>query len=761
MITNSTLEKLGKSACAITGDPHGFPDYLIDATQRTILFWDLLRLRSEQYYAHKAKAIPNVLSFDADIVLDARGFAKPANYLLASIKPPAGITIDTRKRPFIVVDPRAGHGPGIGGFKADSELGVAFRAGHPCYFIGFTPEPMPGQTIEDVMHAEAAFVEKVIELHPDAEGKPCIVGNCQAGWAVLMLAATRPELCGPLIVAGAPLSYWAGIEGENPMRYSGGILGGSWLTALAGDLGNGKFDGGYLVSNFESLNPANTFWSKHYDIWTSIDTGAERYLEFEKWWGGHVELNANEIQWIVDNLFIGNRLATAELVTDAGERIDLRNIRSPIVCFCSKGDNITPPAQALGWITDLYAKDDDIRACGQTIVYALHENAGHLGIFVSGSVAKKEHQEFASNIDLIDVLPPGLYEVVMTPKTTDTAHLDLVNGDWIVRFEPRRLDDIRNIVRPNQDNERRFATVRRISEINLGLYRILLQPLARMATNSHMVEWAHKLSPAELPFEFFSERNPLMRPTAQLAEQIRVHRRIAPLDNIFVQWQTAISETIVSTLEAWQKARDALVEQMFLTTYSTPLLQAAAGLRANDVPPRRRPGSEPERIAFISERIQELLAKIADGNEHEAAIRSLVYICMAGAGIDERTFNKLLQMRNRYSDMSLETFKYLVREQYFSLLLDEEAALAAIPSMLPKDANARAKLFEDIFQTTNAAGVIDNKQIERLSRIRSLFLSTPASLERKSSVEKGVKRTGQSLRNRTQSSRDTKQISEK
>jgi hypothetical protein len=46
------------------------------------------------------------------------------------------------------------------------------------------------------------------------------------------------------------------------MRYTGGLLGGSWLTALMGDLGNGKFDGAWLVANFENLNPANTFWTK-------------------------------------------------------------------------------------------------------------------------------------------------------------------------------------------------------------------------------------------------------------------------------------------------------------------------------------------------------------------------------------------------------------------------------------------------------------------------------------------------------------------
>lgn len=48
-------------------------------------------------------------------------------------------------------------------------------------------------------------------MTPSAEGKPFVIGNCQAGWAVAMLAATRPELCGPVIVPGSPLSYWAGL----------------------------------------------------------------------------------------------------------------------------------------------------------------------------------------------------------------------------------------------------------------------------------------------------------------------------------------------------------------------------------------------------------------------------------------------------------------------------------------------------------------------------------------------------------------------
>jgi hypothetical protein len=155
---------MGRKSTAAMEIPSHFErdafDYWIDAWQRTILFWDVMRQRSDEYHRQKSKPVPHVLSFDVELLLDARTFARPVNYLLVRVKPPGGVAIDPLKRPFVVVDPRAGHGPGIGGFKADSELGVAMRAGHPCYFVGFTPDPLPGQTIEDIMRAQAVFLER-------------------------------------------------------------------------------------------------------------------------------------------------------------------------------------------------------------------------------------------------------------------------------------------------------------------------------------------------------------------------------------------------------------------------------------------------------------------------------------------------------------------------------------------------------------------------------------------------------------------------
>ena len=83
-----------------------------------------------------------------ELVIDGRSLDRPVNYVLVSVVTLAGIELDPKRRPFVIADPRTGHGPGIGGFKADSEIGVAFKAGHPCYFIGFLPDPMLEHTFD-------------------------------------------------------------------------------------------------------------------------------------------------------------------------------------------------------------------------------------------------------------------------------------------------------------------------------------------------------------------------------------------------------------------------------------------------------------------------------------------------------------------------------------------------------------------------------------------------------------------------------------
>ena len=707
-----------------TTDLNFVQEYWLDAWQRSILALDVLRERGNTYMERRDSLAPHVLDFTFELVGDGRALPRPVNYMLVQITPPAGTTIDETKPPFVVVDPRAGHGPGIGGMKQDSEIGVALAAGHPCYFIGFLPEPMPDQTIEDVCVAEATFIEQVAARHPRTEGKPVIVANCQAGWQIMMMAAIRPDIVGPILLAGSPLSYWQGVHGRNPMRYLGGTLGGTWLTALSGDLGKGIFDGANLVANFESLNPANTYWEKPYNLYSKVDSEAQRFLDFETWWGSPVLLNANEMQWIADNLFVGNKLTSGEIHTSKGMRVDLRNIKSPIIVLCSWGDNITPPQQALGWVTDMYATDDEIVSNGQTIVYTMHQTIGHLGIFVSGKVATKEHAEFTACMEMIDLMPPGLYEAVIAEVPEDAANPELIQGKYLFRLEARTLDHIRALGANSDEDNKRFATVARLSEINLGLYKTLAQPVVQAMATAQSAEALRQAHPDRLRFAMFSDKNPMMQPVKGLAEAVRADRKPVAGDNPLLTLEKVASTWITTCWDNYRLARDAMTEAMFMGLYGSPLMQAAVGMANGSAAQHRRIERDLQRELDEVRMRADLEKRFEVGGLPEAAIRSLIYIRLPQQSVDERGYTMLMAVRamqpvNRQK--TLAELKVALREQYLLLRLDEERAVGAIPRLLPDGEQARQAGLEAVRHVVGATGALSEEGARRLARIEKLF----------------------------------------
>ena len=177
-----------------------------------------------------------MLNFANELILDGRKLPRPANYGLVRIVPPEGAVVDPAKPPIVVVDPRAGHRARHRGHEARQRD----RSGDPrrasLLLRRLLAEPMPGQTIEDVCRAEAALSKKSPVDIPTPRASRSSSPIARPGWQTMMTAAIRPDIIGPIVVAGAPMSYWAGVRGKNPMRYSGGVLGGTWLTALSGDL---------------------------------------------------------------------------------------------------------------------------------------------------------------------------------------------------------------------------------------------------------------------------------------------------------------------------------------------------------------------------------------------------------------------------------------------------------------------------------------------------------------------------------------------
>lgn len=727
----------------LSADPwQMWADYGTDLAQRSVLFWDTLRQRGNTALEHELAGKPPVLHFDYEMVLDARHFEQPVNYALVRIVPPAGVVVVDKRRPYIIIDPRAGHGPGIGGFKDDSQVGVALREGHPVYFVIFFPEPEKGQTLLDVCAAEQRFVKEVRKLHPDS-AKPAIVGNCQGGWAAMMLAAADPNDSGPVVINGAPMSYWSGAlsegEGDNPMRYAGGMLGGSWLSSLTADMGNGVFDGAYLVQNFESLNPANTYWDKYYNLFAKVDSEPPRFLEFERWWSGFYMMNKEEIEWIVQNLFVGNKLWDGAAQNKAGHNLTLRDIKAPIVVFASMGDNITPPQQAFNWVADTYQSTAEIKSLGQTIVGLMHEDVGHLGIFVSGKVAQREHSQIVSVLKSIESLPPGLYGMqISEQKAADGSVVYEVN------FIERTLEEIsKHMNRAQRVDEKPFEAVSVISDFNQRAYELFGQPVVQALSNDLSAKLSRDLHPLRLQYRLISDMNPALKWLAPTAAMVKSQRRAVGPDQPLRRAEHMLSELISSGLDLYRDLNNAMTENMFFNTYGNLYNFYLAGLKPQVTAETAVAAApqNPRELPFVAE----ALAAINEGGYVEALTRLGALYQTKGEPLPLAHVQLKQELLGEYADLLPDLPRDVVRrirgEQDVICFYEREAAIAAMPTLLSNAADRKRflTLLEKVetdrrFLATQPSA----QQLALLRQLRQLLPLTEKAAASKKTASKEV-----------------------
>jgi pimeloyl-ACP methyl ester carboxylesterase len=704
-------------------DPMNFYAYAVDSMQRAILFWDTIRQRGNNFVENAAQGLKPVLHFAYETVLDGRSFERPVNYALLKITPPAGITIDNGRRPYVIIDPRAGHGPGIGGFKDDSQVGVAMRAGHPVYFVIFFRDPEPGQTLLDVCEAEQQFIRKVRALHPDSP-KPAIVGNCQGGWAAMMLAASDPDDTGPIVINGAPMSYWGGAwsegEGDNPMRYSGGLLGGTWLSSLTADLGNGKFDGAWLVQNFENLNPANSLWDKYYNLYKKADTEPPRFLEFEHWWGGYYLMNREEIEWITRNLFVGNKLWSGDVKDAAGKAFDLRAIKAPIVLFASMGDNITPPQQAFNWVVDVYGSTEEIKARGQVIVGMMHHDVGHLGIFVSGKVAQKEHAQIVSVLQSIELLPPGLYGMVINERKSDGR------VEYEVEFREHSLEEIaQRLNRFERADEKPFEAVAALSEFNQRAYELFAQPFVQAMSSETSARMLREFHPLRMQNWAFSDLNPWMAWVGAAANAVKTNRQALDADHPLRKREQAGADMLSAGLDAYRAVRDAVTEATFFNLYANLHWAIPQDKASHAAPPKV---TEPRELPEV----KAALASIEQGGYAEAIARVACLLKQQGEPLPLSRLELRKELVTDYAELLPEllpeAWRRIRGQQELITLYAPERALETLPVLLrdPNDRQRLQTLIEKLREDERLLGRMPTaEQAAMLERIRAALLLKP------------------------------------
>lgn len=649
--------------------------YWKDAAQRAVLTMDVLRQRGDIFLEHEEAGCPPVLIYDYDVVMDGADLPRPCCYQLLRIKAPDDgehREIKPWKRPYVIIDPRAGHGAGIGGFKPDSQVGVALRDGHPVYFIAFKRMPEKGQTLADVTLAEAAFVRRIMEEHPDAPN-PIITGNCQGGWATLLLAATNPDLTGPVVLNGAPVSTWAGRVGENPMRYNGGILGGTYNAMFYSDLGHGVFDGADIVQNFEMLNPARNYFGKYYDLYSKVDTEPHRFLEFERWWGGYFLLNEAEMKWIVEQLFVGNKLSKNEAQLEPGRNIDIKQIRAPIIAFASFGDNITPPQQALNWIIDTYTDEREIAIRGQRIIYMVHDQVGHLGIFVSSKIAKKEHTEVTSTLKTIEALAPGLYEM-----TIDDYEGGLLDREFSVSFHERKMEDLMKID-DGRDDEIPFAAVARASEQQAEFYDVAVRPFVQAGVTEQSAELRRKTHPLRVQRTMMSSLNPMFGGLPGMAERVKEDRTPADANNPFSEMERVSAAMIEQSLDLFRDLRDTWYENLFYTVWGSPYMRWFGRTH--------QPGRTLKRKEDLRSLppVQAALMHIEEGGFCEAVIRMLILLADSRGNVRRDRLERsarVLTQDEPFKSLSPDARSFMLQEQTLIVEFAREQAIESLPKLL-------------------------------------------------------------------------------
>jgi len=446
-------------------------------------------------------------------------------------------------------------------------------------------------------------------------------------------------------------------------------------------------------------------------------------------WGDFIQLNGEEIQYLVNKHFIGDKLVRNEIATSDGRLFDIRNVTSPIIVFTSLGDNISPPQQTLGWVLDLYESVDDIRAQGKMIVYCVDPKVGHLAtaIFVSPKVAGREHAALMQLMDLIDCLPPGLYELVVTPKVAGEPGADLISGDFLSRFEARSLDDIPAFGRNSEDDDRAFAAVARMSEIGLANYRTYLQPFVKAIANEELANAIRAMHPTRLQYTAFGDANPMMKPIAESAAKVRANRHPVAEDNMFLKFQEQLADSIVAGGNAFRDLRDKAKEQIFFATFGSPVTQALFGVGAGVFEPGKPPAKTPEREAQVAA-IAACRADIDMGGPVEAKFRALLYVLGADRGFDERSAFAIRTVAPELTALTLDEIKSIVRAQAFALLLDRDTAVRALATMVSAE-DDRRKLVAEVTAIVDAAGPPTPETAQRIEAISNL-LGEPSAGQR-------------------------------
>jgi hypothetical protein len=375
------------------------------------------------------------------------------------------------------------------------------------------------------------------------------------------------------------------------------------------------------------------------------------------------------------------------------------------------GDNITPPQQAFNWIGDLYSSTEEIKAAGQTIVGLLHEDIGHLGIFVSGAVAKKEHAQIVELLKQIQQLPPGLYGMDIKERAGRRGA-----NAYDVTIVERTLEDLRKMQKYDRVDEKPFEAVAALSELTERAYELLARPLVRELSPEWLARLRRDLHPLRVQRWAISDKNPLLWWLPYAASAVTANRKPRRPDSALSGAGKAAAESVSAALDLCRDLRDATAEAAFFHVYGNMLSLNVADQqkvirRATRFDPRTVPA------------VKQVLDTLDQGTPAEAYVR--IGLLMSKAGGGKRKLAQMERVRELVAPALLldriteDEFRTLMHEETIIVEFEPERAKRALPKLLRSAADRRhAHELLDVMQSHFR---LDPKQRALVAELKALL----------------------------------------
>jgi hypothetical protein len=376
----------------------------------------------------------------------------------------------------------------------------------------------------------------------------------------------------------------------------------------------------------------------------------------------------------------------------------------------------------------------------------MHENVGHLGIFVSGKVAKKEYTQIVSVLKSIESLPPGLYGMKILEEKGRKGETS-----YHVEFEERRLEDVAaRLNRFERSDEAPFEAAAALSEFNQRAYELFARPLVQAVANPLTAQLGRQFHKLRFERWAVSDINPFLWWLKPAAAAVKASRTKSEPGGALRRAESLGAELVSASLDLYRDLRDAQSEAQFFRVYGN-LLHLVDGERAE----REAGPADPRELAFV----KEALAAIDQGGYPEALARCAYLLKRRGVPLPLETLALKAELVADYRDLLPALTPHEMRrvrgEQEIIVDYEPDRAIETLPALLA-GAGDRARVLE-LFDRLLAdkrvqASEPSPEQAAMLTRIRGVLGAAPrlalapAPRARKASARKPAARRKNSRR---------------